>query len=134
MYKNEASVGEALQDLKIDRDDVYITTKYGGGKIIESFETSRKKVRLYYTLRSRDNYLNDLQLGVKQVDLYLIHTPSLVKGNLEGAWRTFEELKKSGATKQVHFSQSLGAYIDRQYSFPGASALATSHSDRFKNS
>lgn len=39
------------------------------------------------------------QLGVKQVDLYLIHQPGLVRDNLESAWKDFEQIKDDGLSK-----------------------------------
>jgi len=86
VYANESNVGEAIRNEGLDRDDLYITTKYGGGSIPDSFEASRKK------------------LGLKQVDLYLIHNPSLVTKNLEVSWREFEKLKDDGAVKSIGVS------------------------------
>jgi diketogulonate reductase-like aldo/keto reductase len=39
------------------------------------------------------------QLGLKQVDLYLIHHPRLVNGDFEGAWKEFEKIKDDGLSK-----------------------------------
>lgn len=44
VYKNEDSVGDAVREAGLKREELYITTKYGGGVIRESFETSLKKV------------------------------------------------------------------------------------------
>lgn len=41
------------------------------------------------------------KLGLGYVDLFLIHSPDLVKGKLESVWRTFEELRDVGLTKRV---------------------------------
>ena len=38
------------------------------------------------------------QLGVKQVDLYLIHNPWFIK-DLEQDWREFEKIKEAGLSK-----------------------------------
>ena len=61
-YGNEASVGRALRDSGIARDDVFVTTKlpaevktYEGAK--DSFETTMS------------------ELALDHVDLYLIHAP-----------------------------------------------------------
>jgi len=85
-YANEQFVGAALAEEGLDRADLFITTKYGGGDIRESMQNSLDKI------------------GVKYVDLYLIHNPVLVKGRLEAAWREFEQLKADGLTKSIGIS------------------------------
>lgn len=45
MYKNEDSVGKALKEKGLTRSDLYITTKYAGGDIRGTLETSLKEVR-----------------------------------------------------------------------------------------
>ena len=42
--------------------------------------------------------MDTLQLGLKQLDLYLVHYPSLLK-DTERDWRAFEKLKEAGLTK-----------------------------------
>ena len=39
-----------------------------------------------------------LQMGIKQVDLYLVHYPALLK-DVEKDWRAFEKLKEAGLAK-----------------------------------
>lgn len=39
-----------------------------------------------------------LQLGLKQVDLYLIHSPRIVP---PGAWQALEKIQEAGLTKFV---------------------------------
>ena len=46
MYKNEDSVGKALKEKGLPRSDLYITTKYAGGDIRGTLETSLKEVRI----------------------------------------------------------------------------------------
>jgi 2,5-diketo-D-gluconate reductase A len=47
-YKNEESVGAAVEASGLDQKDLYITTKYGGGDDIRTeFERSLKKVTLH---------------------------------------------------------------------------------------
>lgn len=50
MYKNEDSVGVAIRESGSNRNELYITTKYGGGPIRPAFETSLKKVSLVLLL------------------------------------------------------------------------------------
>ena len=63
MYDNEAAVGEAVARSDVDRSEVFLTTKLRGRNlaredVFDSFEESRDR------------------LGVRTVDLLLIHTPN----------------------------------------------------------
>src|SRR5215210_6829504 len=58
-YGNEASVGRALRDSGVPRDEVFITTKFHPGNDDPEAEAERSLERL----------------GVDQVDLYIIHWP-----------------------------------------------------------
>ncbi|GHJ85377.1 hypothetical protein NliqN6_1779 [Naganishia liquefaciens] len=87
MYANEESVGQAIKELGVKRDDVFLTTKCGSADPRKSLEKSLKL------------------LGVDQVDLYLIHSPELVKETgLGKSWQIMEELQKEGKTKSIGVS------------------------------
>ncbi|KAA1478082.1 Aldo/keto reductase [Dentipellis sp. KUC8613] len=86
IYKNESSVGEAIRASGLERSDLWVTTKYDGGDILQGIQTSLSK------------------LGLKSVDLYLIHFPRLVSSDFEGAWEEFEKLKKDGLAKSIGVS------------------------------
>lgn len=98
VYGNEASVGRAVKDSGIARDEIFLTTKlpaetktYDGA--IEAFESSIEK------------------LGTDYVDLYLIHAPwpwsdqdgDYTEGNIQ-AWKALEEIHKSGRAKAIGVS------------------------------
>jgi diketogulonate reductase-like aldo/keto reductase len=77
IYGNEKSVGVGLKESGLDRSDFYLTTKYDGGDIQKAMRDSLEKVGacsaaslLFAQTRT--------QLGVKSVDLYLIHFPKVV--------------------------------------------------------
>ena len=59
-YGNEASVGRALRDSGVPREDVFITTKFHPGRKDPEAEAQRSLERL----------------GVDHVDLYIIHWPA----------------------------------------------------------
>jgi diketogulonate reductase-like aldo/keto reductase len=44
IYKNEESVGKAIKESGLSRDELYVTTKYDGGDIQEAIRASLKKV------------------------------------------------------------------------------------------
>ncbi len=97
-YGNEESVGRAVRDSGLAREEVFVTTKlpaevkdHAGAR--EAFETSTK----------------NLDLGV--IDLWLIHAPwpwsdrgsDHRAGNIE-VWKVFEELHAAGRVRSIGVS------------------------------
>jgi diketogulonate reductase-like aldo/keto reductase len=89
-YGNEESVGRALRDSGVPREEVFLTTKfYPGNKDAES-EAQRSLERL----------------GVEQVDLYIIHWP---QGGPTWAWPGMERAHQRGYARSIGVSNfSLG--------------------------
>lgn len=91
VYKNEVSVGKAIKDSGIPREELFITTKVwnddqGYEETLAAFEKSLERLKLDY------------------VDLYLIHWP--VKGKYKDTWRALEKIyadKKSRAIGVSNF-------------------------------
>ncbi|KAJ2926305.1 hypothetical protein H1R20_g10785, partial [Candolleomyces eurysporus] len=81
-YRNEESVGRAIRESGLEPSTLYITSKYG-----LPHETPRKA--LEDSLR---------KIGVKYLDLYLIHAP---RGDYVGAWTAFEKIQEEGLAKFV---------------------------------
>lgn len=84
-YGNEEGVGEAIRDVGIPRDHLFITTKVwnadqGYESTMAAFNTSLKKLQLQY------------------LDLYLIHWP--VDGYLD-TWRALETLYQEGRVRAI---------------------------------
>ncbi|XP_066915410.1 uncharacterized oxidoreductase YtbE-like [Clytia hemisphaerica] len=95
-YGNEESVGKALKDGSIKREEMFVVTKLHPGKhgfesVKESLEDSLRK------------------LGLEYVDLFLIHTP--VPGRVLESWKSLIELKKEGKTKSIGVSNFNGDHI-----------------------
>jgi len=84
-YGNEESVGKALQDSGLARDQVFITTKF--------YPVNRDPVAALEQSRVR--------LGVDQVDLYLIHWPA---GGPTWAWPGMERVRQMGAARAIGVS------------------------------
>jgi len=87
-YQNEEAVGAAIKESRIDREELFITTKlwiadngYEGTK--KAFELSLNKLQLDY------------------LDLYLIHQPY---GDVHGSWRAMEELYAQGKVRAIGVS------------------------------
>ena len=84
-YGNEESVGKALRDSGVPRDDVFITTKFYPGRKDPVAEAERSLRRL----------------GVDQVDLYLVHWP---QGGPLRAWPGMERARERGLARSVGVS------------------------------
>jgi diketogulonate reductase-like aldo/keto reductase len=114
MYANEASVGVALQEAGVPREEIYLTTKVltGVNNLEGSLRNQLKLVRSRQSCHVLHAAHTDpglryavRQLKVSYVDLYLIHSPLFVDRISEGyptlqeAWRQMERLKELGLTK-----------------------------------
>jgi diketogulonate reductase-like aldo/keto reductase len=49
VYANEESIGIAIRESGLARRDLFITTKYSGGKVHDAVNASLRKVRLFYS-------------------------------------------------------------------------------------
>jgi diketogulonate reductase-like aldo/keto reductase len=84
-YGNEESVGKALKESGIDRDDVFITTKFNPGNP-DPVQAAEASLRL---------------LGVGSVDLYLVHWP---QGGPTWAWPGMERAHELGHARSIGIS------------------------------
>jgi len=103
-YGNEESVGKALRDSGVPRDDVFITTKFFPARTDPVAEVGQ-------SLR---------QLGVDQVDLYLVHWP---QGGATWAWPGMERARELGFARSIgvsNFSASELAEVTAAGSIPPA--------------
>jgi diketogulonate reductase-like aldo/keto reductase len=93
-YRNEASVGKALKESGIDRNDVFITTKF----------LPRAKDPVEEAERSLD------RLGVDHVDLYVVHWPG---GGPTWAWPGMERARELGYARSIGISNFSEAELER---------------------
>jgi diketogulonate reductase-like aldo/keto reductase len=84
-YGNEASVGRALRDSGVPRDEVFLTTKFFPAREDPEAEAQRSLERL----------------GVDQVDLYIIHWP---QGGPTWAWPGMERARAAGYARSIGVS------------------------------
>ena len=85
-YRNEESVGRALRDSGIVRDEVFVTTKFypaAGADPAVELENSLRR------------------LGLDYVDLYIIHWPA---GRPTWAWPGMQQAHASGRTRSIGIS------------------------------
>ena len=84
-YGNESSVGQALRESGIPRDDVFITTKFQPSRKDPAAEVEGSLERL----------------GVDYLDLYLVHWP---RGGPTWAWPGMEKAHERGHARSIGVS------------------------------
>ncbi|UAL52222.1 aldo/keto reductase [Bacillus sp. CMF21] len=89
IYQNEESVGQAIKECGVPREELFITTKLwnseqGYESTLNAFETSMNK------------------LGLDYLDLYLIHWPG--KDKYKETWKAFEKLYKERRVRAIGVS------------------------------
>ena len=89
IYGNEESVGQAIRESDIAREDIFVTTKLwnddqGYDSAFTALEASLARLNMQY------------------VDLYLIHWPATKRRH--DTWRAFQEIQQSGKAKAVGVS------------------------------
>jgi diketogulonate reductase-like aldo/keto reductase len=99
-YGNETSVGKAIRDSGLKREEVFITSKL------------KAELKGYQT--ALDEFAGTLKrLGVEYLDLYLIHAPKPWDVNSDGleytalnieTWKAFIDLHKAGKIRAIGVS------------------------------
>ncbi len=84
-YGNEASVGRALEDSGVPREEVFLTTKFYPAR-------PDPEAEIEHSLR---------RLGVDQVDLYIVHWP---QNGPTWAWPGMERALQRGYTRSIGVS------------------------------
>ncbi|QZX49489.1 aldo/keto reductase [Mycoplasma sp. E35C] len=105
IYNNQKSVGEGIRQSKIDRSEIFLTSKvWNTDKGYQS---------------TKDAFYNTIEeLGVSYLDLYLIHWPigADFKDNWQEVnaetWRAMEELYLEGKIKSIGVSNFLEHHLE----------------------
>lgn len=79
IYGNEASVGKAIKDSGIRREEIFVTTKLS-------------PINLGYEEAKKELLISLEKLGLDYVDLYLVHWPSPSNALNQATWRGMEEV------------------------------------------
>jgi diketogulonate reductase-like aldo/keto reductase len=91
-YGNEESVGRALREAAVPRDEVFITTKFDAGRTDPVAEAEQSLRRL----------------GLDQVDLYLVHWP---QGGPVWAWPGMERCLERGLARSIGVSNFHASHL-----------------------
>lgn len=99
-YKNEVEIGKAIKQSKVDRKELFITSKVW-----------KDSMGYDNTLRSFDNSLKNLDLDY--IDLFLIHWPKNDNEKLNiDTWKALERLYKEGKVKAIGVSNFLKHHLE----------------------
>lgn len=104
-YGNEDSVGKAIKDSGIPRQDIFLTSKLWN--VDHGYEEAKKAL---------DASLD--KLGVEYLDLYLIHWPNPVKFRDDwqkrnaDSWRAMEEALDTGKVRAIGVSNFREKHLD----------------------
>jgi len=104
-YGNERGLGQGIRICGVDRSDIFVTSKlrnaaHGYEATLDAFEMTLDR------------------LGLRYLDLYLIHWPNPVqyrtiwKEATIGTWKAFEELYKQGRIRAIGVSNFMPHHIE----------------------
>jgi 2,5-diketo-D-gluconate reductase A len=106
-YRNERGVGLGIRASGVDRDEVFVTTKFN--ERWHGFEEAQQA------------FANSAErLGVDHIDLLLIHWPVPKKDRYVDAWRGLVKLLEDGKVRAIGVSNFKPAHIDRLLDATGA--------------
>lgn len=104
-YGNEESVGKAIHDSGVKREDLFVTTKLWNAN--HGYEATKQALGESLS-----------KLGLAYVDLYLIHWPNPVnfRDNWQeanaGSWKAMEEAYEEGRAKAIGVSNFRPKHLD----------------------
>jgi 2,5-diketo-D-gluconate reductase A len=106
-YRNEGGVGRGIRASGIDRDEVFVTTKFNE--------------RWHGVEEAQQAFVNSAaRLGLDRVDLFLIHWPVPAKDRYVDAWRGLVQLLDDRKVQAIGVSNFKPAHIDRLIDETGA--------------
>ena len=99
-YRNEEGVGRAIRSGGVDRDEVFVTTKFNR--------------RWHGVEEAQQACANSLErLGLDRIDLLLIHWPNPEQDRYVDAWRGMQALLAVGRVRAIGVSNFKPSHLDR---------------------
>jgi 2,5-diketo-D-gluconate reductase A len=99
-YRNEGGVGRGIRASGVDRDEIFVTTKFNK--------------RWHGEAEARQAFANSAErLGLDHIDLLLIHWPNPRKDRYVEAWRGLLRLLEDSKVRAVGVSNFKSAHLDR---------------------
>jgi 2,5-diketo-D-gluconate reductase A len=99
-YGNEAGVGRGIRASGVDRDDVFVTTKFN-----ERWHGEQEAQQAFANSAER--------LGLDRIDLLLIHWPVPAKDRYVDAWQGMIRMLEDGKVRAIGVSNFKPAHLDR---------------------
>jgi 2,5-diketo-D-gluconate reductase A len=99
-YGNERGVGRAIVETDVDRDEIFVTTKFN--RASHGFDEAQ---RAWAASAER--------LGLDRIDLLLIHWPNPRQDRYVDAWRGLVKLLEEGKVRAIGVSNFKPAHVDR---------------------
>ncbi len=97
VYKNEAGVGQGVQESPVAREDIFVVSKVWNSH--QGYDS---------TLRAFDDSLN--RLNMDYLDLYLIHWP--VAGKYKETWKALEKIYEEKRVRSIGVSNFLQHHLE----------------------
>jgi 2,5-diketo-D-gluconate reductase A len=99
-YRNEGGVGRGIRASGVDRDEIFVTTKFnkqwhGEAEARQALSNSAER------------------LGLERIDLFLIHWPNPQQDRYVDAWRGMIGLLEEGKVRSIGVSNFKPAHLDR---------------------
>ena len=102
MYGNEKQVGEAVAASDVPRDEIFVTSKLNNG--FHAYDDA---------LRAADKTLADL--GLDQIDLFLIPWPLPDVGDFVQTWKAMEKIYSDGKARAIGVSNFQRHHLERLF-------------------
>jgi 2,5-diketo-D-gluconate reductase A len=106
-YRNEVGVGRGIRASGVDRDEIFVTTKFNR--------------RWHGIDEAQEAWANSAErLGLERIDLLLIHWPNPRQDRYVEAWRGMRKLLEDGKVRAIGVSNFKPAHLDRLIDETGA--------------
>lgn len=99
-YENEGTVGQAIKNSSVPRDQITVTSKIPGRH--HEYEAAMQTIEE-----------SILRTGLDYIDLYLIHWPNPIEDKYLEAWQALIDAQKAGLVRSIGVSNFLPEHTER---------------------